>query len=351
MHGHHAESISDLQYCKYLIAVGRTVGPNVGTTHGTLRLVDAIERGLKLVVVDPRFSRSVGAYRWIPIRPGTELAFVLALIHCVFFEIGKFDEWFVKNRTNGPYLIGADGFYLRDDSTNKPLIWDSADGRAKVFDDASIKDYALFGEYRIGNTSAHPSLHLIKERMKEYTPEWAEQMSTIPASTIREVAREFVEHASIGSTMTIEGEEFPFRPAQFAGSGRGAVSQRNGTLFDLAGKILNLLIGAVEVPGGITGNRNPGPGPFVLEPDPGRHRKALHGGGRSDYLSAGQDIVERVLSSCPCHALYHGACRLDPQKYNVPYHSRRCSIAVPTPYEAAVTGRFLSRHSRRCPSL
>ena len=56
VHGHHAESISDVQYCKYLIAAGRTVGPNVGTTHGTLRLVDAIERGLKLVVVDPRFS-------------------------------------------------------------------------------------------------------------------------------------------------------------------------------------------------------------------------------------------------------------------------------------------------------
>lgn len=268
VHAHHAESISDLQYCKYLIATGRTVGPNIGSCHGTSRLLDAIDRGLKLVVVDPRLSPEASkAYRWIPIRPGTELAFTLALINVIFYELGKFDEWFVKNRTNSPYLIGTDGFYLRDKSTGKPLIWDTADNSAKVFDDPSVKDYALFGEYQVDGATVHPALHLIKERMKEYTPEWAEKITTIPAATIREVAGEFVEHASIGSTITIDDYKFPLRPAQVAGSGRGAVSQRNGTLFDLAGKIMNLLVGAVEVPGGITGNRNPGPGPWVLEPD------------------------------------------------------------------------------------
>ena len=321
VHGHHAESISDLQYCKYLIAVGRTVGANVGTTHGTLRLVEAIERGLKLVVVDPRFSpEASGAYRWIPIRPGTELAFTLALLNCVFFEIGTFDEWFVKNRTNGPYLIGADGFYLRDDSTKKPLIWDPADGRAKVFDDTSIKDYALFGEYRIGSELAHPALHLIKERMREYTPEWAEQICTIPASTIRDVAREFVEHASIGSTMTIEGEEFPFRPAQFAGSGRGAVSQRNGTLFDLAGKIINLLVGAVEVPGGITGNRNPGPGPFVLEPDQdGTVRPFMEAVGLEFTFPPDRISLNEFYPHAHATPYIMARAILDPEKYHVPY--------------------------------
>ena len=321
VHGHHAEGISDLQYCKYLIAVGRTVGANTGTTHGTLRLVDAIERGLKLVVVDPRFSpEAAKAYRWIPIRPGTELAFTLALLHVIFYEIGRIDEWFVTNRTNGPYLIGADGLYVRDAASGKPLVWDAVDNRAKVFDDPSIKDYALFGDYVVNGVTAHPALHLIKQRMEEYTPEWAENITTVPAATIREIAREFMEYASIGSTITIDDYEFPFRPAQFASSGRGAVSQRNGTLFDLAGKIINLLAGAMEVPGAVTGNRNPYPGPWVLQPD--------HDGTVTPFMEAvgldfkfPPDHISMSEFYPHAHATPYIMVRaiLEPEKYHLPY--------------------------------
>jgi len=268
VHGQHPEYITDLQHCKYLIAPGRTVGPNVAATHATQRFLDAIERGMKLVTLDPRFSPEASkAYRWLPVRPGTELAFALAMIHVIFYELKKFDEWFVKNRTNGPYLISPDGYYVRDKSTKKPLLWDPGDNRAKIFDDPSIKDYALEGEYMVEGVKAKPALQLIKERMKEYTPEWAEDITSITASTIREVTQEFVEHAMIGSTITIDGFEFPLRPAQFGGSGRGTMSQKGGTYFDLAGNIINMLVGAVEVPGGITGNRNPGPCAETLEPN------------------------------------------------------------------------------------
>ena len=321
VHGHHAESISDLQHCRYLIATGRTVGPNVATTHSTQRFMDAIDRGMKLVVVDPRFSPEASkAYRWIPIRPGTELAFTLALIHTIFYEIKRTDEWFLKNRTNGPYLIAPDGFYLRDSATNKPLVWDAGENREKTFDDPSATDYALYGEYEVNDVKVHPSLHLIRDAMKEYTPEWAEKLTTVPASTIREVADEFVEHAQIGSTITIDDYVFPFRPAQFAGSGRGAVSQRNGTLFDLAGKILNMLVGAVEVPGGITGNRNPGPGPHVLHPDKdGISRPFMEAVGMDfhyppDHISCNEFYPH-------AHATPYIMVRaiLEPEKYHIPY--------------------------------
>jgi len=268
VHGQHPEYITDLQHCKYLIAPGRTVGPNAGSPHATRRFLDAIDRGMKLVTLDPRFSPEASkAYRWIPVRPGTELAFALAMIHVIFYEIKKFDEWSVKNRTNGPYLIGPDGYYFRDNATGKPLVWDPVDNRAKTFDDSTIRDYALEGEYTVAGVKAKPALQLIKEQMKDYTPEWAEEITTIPASTIREVTQEFVEHAQIGSTITIDGFEFPLRPAQFAGSGRGTMSQKGGTYFDLAGKIINLLVGSVEVPGGITGNRNPGACAETLQPN------------------------------------------------------------------------------------
>jgi anaerobic selenocysteine-containing dehydrogenase len=223
---------------------------------------------MKLVVVDPRCSVEASkGYRWIPIRPGTELAFALAMIHAILYELNKYDVWFVKNRTNGPYLVGPDGNYLRDKITRKPMIWDKSEDRAKTFDDESIQDYALEGTYLADGVTAHPAFHLIKERMKEYTPEWAEKITSVPADTIRTVTKEFVEHSMIGSTIVIDDFEFPLRPAQFAGSGRGTVSHKGGMFFDLAGKIINMLVGAVEVPGGITGNRNPYPNSETLRPD------------------------------------------------------------------------------------
>lgn len=321
VHGHHAESISDVQHCKYLINCGRTVGPNTATAHGTKRVLDAIDRGMKMVVVDPRFSpEAAKAYRWIPIRPGTELAFALALIQLMFYEIGTLDEWFLKNRTNGPYLIAADGFYLRDAESGKPMVWDTSAGKAKTFDDGSIGDYALFGEYEVDGVCVHPSLHLIKEAMKDYTPEWAEKLTTIPASTIREVAAEFVEHAQVGSTITIDDYVFPLRPAQFAGSGRGAVSQRNGTLFDLCGKVINMLVGAVEVPGGITGNRNPGPGPHVIHPDKDGISTPIMEAVGLDFKFPPDHICGNEFYP-HAHALPYVMARaiLEPEKYHIPY--------------------------------
>jgi anaerobic selenocysteine-containing dehydrogenase len=267
VHGAYPEQIADLQYCKYLIATGRTVGPNSGSVAASKRFLDAVERGLKLVVVDPRCSVEASkAYRWVPIRPGTELAFALSMVHGILHEVKTFDEWFIKNRTNAPYLIGDDGRYLRDPETLRPMMWDIACNQAKVFSDESVKDPALEGEYSLNGKRVSPAFALIKKSMKRYTPEWAEALTTIPAKTIRSITEEFIEHAEIGNTMVIDGYEFPFRPAQFSGSGRGSVNHKNGTFFDLTGKIINMLAGAVEVPGGFTGGWL-GPGPESLRPD------------------------------------------------------------------------------------
>jgi len=321
VHGQHPEYITDLEHCKYLIAPGRTVGPNVATPHATKRFLDAIDRGMKLVTLDPRSSPEASkAYRWLSVRPGTELAFALAMIHVIFYELKKFDEWFVKNRTNGPYLIGPDGYYVRDKSTKKPLIWDPVDNRAKTFNDPSIKDYALEGEYTVEGVKAKPALHLVKERVKECTPEWAEEITSISASTIREVTQEFVEHAQIGSTITIDGFEFPLRPAQFGGSGRGTMSQKGGTYFGLAGNIINMLVGAVEVPGGVTGNRCPGPGANVLEPNEDGVVKPIMEtlGTPFKYPPDHADMKEFYPHS---HATPYILARaiLDPEKYHLPY--------------------------------
>lgn len=268
VHGQSPEQIADLEYCKYLVVTGRTVGPNTATTHSTKRFLNAIERGMKLVVIDPRCSVEASkAYRWIPIRPGTELAFGLAMVYVILHELKQFDEWFVKNRTNGPYLIGQDGLYYRDPETSKPMMWDPVDNQAKVFSDETMKDSALDGAFEVNGQKVQPAFSILKKGMATYTPEWAEPITSVSAEIIRAVSKEFVEHAMIGSTIVIDGFEFPFRPAQFGGCGRGSVNHKNGMFFDLTGKIINMLVGAVEVPGGITGGRSPGPNPDILRPD------------------------------------------------------------------------------------
>jgi anaerobic selenocysteine-containing dehydrogenase len=267
VHGAYPEQIADLQYCKYLIATGRSVGPNSGSTAATKRFLNAIERGMKLVVIDPRCSvEGSKASRWIPIRPGTELALALAMVHGILYDVRRFDEWFVKNRTNGPYLIAQDGLYFRDPGTGKPMIWDAKDNRAKLFSDETLQDPALEGDYELNGQRVRPAFSIIRESMKPYTPGWAEGITTIPAEFIRTITREFVENAMIGSTIEIDGYRFPFRPAQFSTSGRGAVNHKNGTLFDLTGKIINMLVGAVEVPGGFTGGMRSA-NPDSLRPD------------------------------------------------------------------------------------
>ncbi|MDR2503030.1 MAG: molybdopterin-dependent oxidoreductase [Deltaproteobacteria bacterium] len=264
VHAQHPEQIADLEYCTYLIAPGRTVGGNTVCPHSTARLTRALERGMKLVVIDPRHSPEASkAHRWLPILPGTELAFALAMIHGILFELGTYDEHFLKERTNAPYLISPDGTYLRDAQSGKPLMLGS-DG-PRPFD--QVRDPILDADLEVEGEPVSTGFRLLKNGMRLYTPEWAEKITGITAEDIRTVTREFVEHACLGKTIVIDGFEFPFRPVQMGGSGRGACSHRNGTHFDLCVKIINMLMGAMELPGACTGGSRPGPCPDILRPD------------------------------------------------------------------------------------
>lgn len=61
----------------------------------------------KLVVLDPRFSIVASkANEWYPIKPGSDLAFVLALLH-VWIRDGKYDKAFVQNYTIGFEQLAA----------------------------------------------------------------------------------------------------------------------------------------------------------------------------------------------------------------------------------------------------
>ena len=221
------------------------------------RLVaDAMERGMKLVVFDPicQFSGSK-ATEWIPILPGTDGAVALAMGNVILNELGIWDATYLKTKTNGSYLVGPDGNYVRDRETGKPLVWDSGEAKAKIYGDSSIADYALEGTYKINGVQCHPSFLLFKENLKKYTPEMASKISTVPAETIRRIATEFSHAAQVGSTITIEGVQLPLRPVASV-TMRGSSTHENAVHTAMAILLLNQILGAADVPGGSVGLPN-----------------------------------------------------------------------------------------------
>jgi len=264
-------SFPDLQYCKYAIVVGGSIGESwmLPTIQPQLMTEGREKRGLKMVVIDPSQTHAAAiADEWIPIRPATDGALFLAMMEVLVHEEEIYDREFLKRQTNCPYLIGEDGHYVRDSQTLKPLIWDAVEGKAKAFDDPTVKDYTLEGSYRIeegaparsdtGEGTQRASIEcktgfqLFKEHIRQYTPEWASELTTIPAATIRRLAKELGEAAQIGSTIVLEGKEYAYRPACVTGY-RGLNNHTNSPMTEFSRIALNMLLGASRSPGGVAG--------------------------------------------------------------------------------------------------
>ncbi len=250
----------DLEHCKYCLLIGNQHGfmAGVNPNINTQKMADARRRGMKLVVVDPQCGNAAAkADEWIPIKPGTDGAMALAMLNVLLNEAGIYDREFLRNSTNGPYLVGSDGRYMRDEATNKPLVWDLADKKAKTYD-AEAGELALEGSYNVNGTEYRTAFQCLKEHVKEYTPEGVSPITSIDAQTIRRLALEFGQAASIGDTILIEGKEFPYRPVA-VNQYRGAYSHKHGTSTALAIQLLNLVVGNIYAPGGHRGTNPVGP--------------------------------------------------------------------------------------------
>ncbi len=170
-------------------------------------------------------------------------------------ELNTYDAPYLKEMTNSPYLVGPDGYWLRDKETGKVLVWDAIDRKAKTYDAADIKDFALEGSFEIEGVQGKPAFQMLKDHVKQYTPEWASSVTEISAEKIRRITKEFVDAAKIGSTIDIDGVRLPYRPAATL-CGRGVTGQMHSYQTILADHILAVLIGGLEVPGGHMGGSN-----------------------------------------------------------------------------------------------
>ena len=260
----------DATYAKYILAMGMNLGMGIASSDGGVRgLLNRIynEKDIKIVCVDPHCGPDASKMEWVPVKPGGELAFLMGVANSIIFEVKKMDVDFLKWKTNAPYLIASDGYYARG-KDGKPQIYDLKDKKVKSFDDKTLSDPDIYAEnIKVNGEKTKAGFVLVKEGLKKNTPEWAAKISGIPASKIREVARDFIENASIGESIEMvngKGEKLlmPKRTSVCEGK-RGIKNMRDGVPADLMTKLLNMLVGSLDVPGGMLGTQR---GPF-LKPD------------------------------------------------------------------------------------
>jgi anaerobic dimethyl sulfoxide reductase subunit A len=111
-------------------------------------------RGIKFIVVDPRYSDTVSAYadQWVPLLPTTDNALMDAMAYVIVSE-NLHDKTFLDT-----YCLGFDDDHMPD----------------------GIPAEESVVAYLMGRKDGTPK-----------TPEWAEQICKVPANTIRQLARDY----------------------------------------------------------------------------------------------------------------------------------------------------------------
>jgi anaerobic selenocysteine-containing dehydrogenase len=246
--------INDYEYCNYWIQVGSGDGfsSHLHFAGSAKRMADARMRGMKLVTLDPFMSVSAAkADEWIPILPGTDRAFVLGMAYVLIHELKQYDSQFLRDRTNAPYLVRRDGNFLRD-AEGHAMVWSLKLAAPQPWNTVAPDDVELDGEHQVSGLNVRTGFRVWADLLRDHSPEKMSEVSTVPAATIRRIAREFVEAAQIGATIQIEGKTYPFRPAAI-NFYRGAQSHANGLFDNLAFKMVNMLVGNFDIPGGHLG--------------------------------------------------------------------------------------------------
>ncbi len=155
-------------------------------------------RGAKLIVVDPRFTRSASvADFYAPIRQGTDIAFLLGLIkYCIDNDKVQWD--YVKAFTNAPYVI-KEGFSYQDG------LFSGYDEAKRDYNRASW-DYELGSDGYVvaDDTLQHPRCvwNLLKQHVAPYTPELIERICGTPREKFLKVAQMIGECSAKIKTMT-----------------------------------------------------------------------------------------------------------------------------------------------------
>ncbi len=171
-------------------------------------VMKAKERGATIIHVDPRFTRtSAVADVHVPIRAGSDIAFLGGIIHYIL-ENDRYFKEYVVNYTNAPAIIN-DKF--EDTEENDGLFggWDSEKGQydAKDWMYEGVEPEAAAGAREASSgegkeqkhpiqaehtdpTLQHPRcvFQILKRHFSRYTPEMVEKTAGVPRELLTKVA-------------------------------------------------------------------------------------------------------------------------------------------------------------------
>jgi len=219
------------------------IGSNAAENHpiSFKWVTKAIERGAKLISVDPRFTRtSSKAHIYAPLRSGTDIAFINGMIKYVLDDMeanpDNYNMEYVREYTNASFLIDP-GFKLPEDLDG---VFSGYDPKARNYDKGSWK-YQLDGQGvpKKDRTLKDPNcvFRLLKKHVSRYTPQQVSDITGTPKDVYLDVCKAFAASGRPGMAGTI----------MYA---MGTTQHTYGTQNIRAYAILQLLLANMGVAGG-----------------------------------------------------------------------------------------------------
>ena len=205
----------DLSNADAILIMGSSMAENHPV--GFQWVVAARERGAKIIHVDPRYTRtSAMADIWVPLRAGSDIIFLGALVNYVLENNREFREY-VVHYTNASTILrkdfrdteDLDGFFSGWDAVKEkydPESWlyqgsPSKEGSEKAGHSAAEGGHGKdrggeaedSGKYKSDPTLQHPRcvFQLLKRHFSRYTPEMVERYCGVPRQVFLTVADTF----------------------------------------------------------------------------------------------------------------------------------------------------------------
>ncbi len=273
----------DLERAKLFVMIGTAEDHHSNPLK--IALSEFKRKGGRVIAINPvRSGYAAIADEWIPIRPGTDGALLMAILR-ELIRLGLYDRDFLVDFSNAAELVirepghPEEGMIARREipaeegcfTPQNALWWERDLQKAVPAREPGAKP-RLTGSFRLPDgTLASPSFELLRERVEPCTPEWAEGLTGIPAETIRRLAIE------MGVTARDQKIELPIpwtdawgrrhesttgNPVAFHAM-RGLAAHSNGFQTIRALGILMTLLGTIDRPGGF---RHKAPFPRPIPP-------------------------------------------------------------------------------------
>jgi len=209
------------------------MGSSMAEAHpvGFRFVVAAREKGATIIHVDPRYARtSAMSTIWAPIRSGSDIVFLGALVRHVL-ENGRYFEEYVRHYTNAPVIL-PDDFRDTEDLGGIFSGFDEASGR---YDDASWR----YDPRRRDPDMKHPRcvLQVLKGHFARYTPALVEDACGIGPELFGRIADALCDNSGPERTSAICYAV-------------GWTQHTTGVQIIRTAAILQLLLGNIGRPGG-----------------------------------------------------------------------------------------------------